>query len=87
MKRMLGSFALGWCLAACGAPGRPSGLPPPEYEKPQVDPWTPASAPAEIVESPPPEAPPAGVTPAPEGPAGLPQNAGGSGATLPPGNP
>jgi hypothetical protein len=76
-------------LAACGPPGRPQGLPPPEYEVPAVAPWSPASAAPAAAEPAPvvPEGSGAGVEPAPEAPAGLPQNAGGSGATLPAGTP
>jgi hypothetical protein len=63
-------------LNACGTPGRPVGLPPPEYQEPQVEPWTPPSAaPAQA----PPEPPAA--------PAAAPENLGGSGATLPAGTP
>lgn len=79
-------------IFSCGSPGRPVGLPPPEYQEPQVPAWPPGStAPPKDPESPPP-APSAavlegqGVTPAPEAPAGPPGNAGGS-ATLAPGSP
>jgi hypothetical protein len=91
MKTLLWSLGFTLALAACGAPGRPSGLPPPEYEQPRVDPWpavseTPATGGAPVSA---PASPSAGVGvgPAPEEPAGLPQNAGGSGATLSPGTP
>lgn len=88
MKTSFGHVALALTLAACGAPGRPSGLPAPEYEEPKLDPWPSAAAPAATKS----DAAVAGsaglgVEPAPEAPAGLPQNAGGSGATLPPGTP
>lgn len=71
-------------LGACGTPGRPQGLPPPEYEVPKTEPWplgsvepTPSAAPSPA----PSEAPAA----PPEAPA--PPDAGGSGATLSPGTP
>lgn len=95
MKTHLCGLLLSLCLMACGAPGRPSGLPDPEYQQPQVEPWPPASA--AVPTAAPPTAEPAdepaderakvGIEPAPEAPAGLPQNAGGSGATLPAGTP
>jgi hypothetical protein len=87
MKTRLCGLVVGLWLVSCGAPGRPSGQPPPEYEVPHVEPWPPASA------APPKAAPPAsppaaqGVEPAPEAAAGLPQNTGGSGAKLPAGTP
>jgi hypothetical protein len=62
-------------LNACGTPGRPVGLPAPEYEQPHVEPWTPPAASAAPAEPPPPEAE---APPAPE-------NVAGSGATLPAG--
>jgi len=87
-------FALLFTLVGCGTPGRPVGLPPPEYEQPHVEPWPPASA----------EAPRGGAvggsggtaTPnndalgvglAPEAPAGARGNSGGTSATLSPGTP
>ncbi|HYQ17444.1 MAG TPA: hypothetical protein VEQ58_16840 [Polyangiaceae bacterium] len=76
-------------LGACGAPGRPVGLPAPEYEEPKVEAWPPASAqPAKSPEAAPPSASETeqGVTPAPEEPAGPPGNVGGS-ATLGAGSP
>lgn len=79
MKRvqLLGFVAL-LAVTACGSPGRPVGLPPPEYDPPRVEPWSPpataAAAPAAEPEIS--TAPPAG-----------PENEGGSGATLPPGTP
>ncbi len=71
------------CGVGCGGnTTRPTGLPAPEYQEPQVSPWPPASAspapPAveEKAESVPPDAAPA-----------PPEGTGGSGATLPPGTP
>ena len=91
MKTYRYALLFSLCLTACGAPGRPHGLPDPEYQQPQVEPWPPASAAAPAVPAPAnePADEPAivGVEPAPEGPAGLPQNVGGSGATLPAGTP
>jgi len=89
MKTRRYSFALALSLASCGAPGRPSGLPAPEYEEPQVAPWPAAVPSAEPAQGGATAAnsTPAGVEPAPEAPAGPPQNAGGSGATLSPGTP
>ena len=88
MKTSLGGVVLAVMLAGCGAPGRPSGLPAPEYEEPKVDPWPPAAAPETAKSSAAVAGSAAvGVEPAPEAPAGLPQNAGGSGATLSPGTP
>jgi hypothetical protein len=85
MKKRLWSLALVFTLAGCGAPGRPTGLPAPEYEEPKVEPWlAPEAAKGGAAGS---AAVGAGVEPAPEAPAGLPQNAGGSGATLPAGTP
>jgi hypothetical protein len=75
--------------AGCGPAPRPTGLPPPEYEEPRVEPWTPASAtPATAGAAPaaPPDPVPEPVVPAP-GPAAPPENTGGSGATLPAGTP
>jgi hypothetical protein len=67
-------------LDACGSSGRPVGLPAPEYEQPQVEPWTPPSA--AVAPSPPePQA-----TPEPA-PVAAPENVAGSGATLPAGTP
>ena len=86
MKTRLCSLMLAFTLAACGAPGRPTGLPAPEYEEPKVDPWLPAVAPDAAKDGAAGSAV-VGVEPAPEAPAGLPQNAGGSGATLPAGTP
>lgn len=86
MKTSLCLLVVGLCSASCGAPGRPNGLPPPEYEVPQVAPWQPVSAAPPQAQAPP-EPAAEGVEPAPEAPAGLPQNAGGSGATLPAGTP
>ena len=85
MKQRLYASVLGVLLAGCGAPGRPSGLPPPEYEVPQVAPWSPPGAEAAKAGAPAVEPAQVGVEPGPEEAAGLPQNAGGSGATLPPG--
>lgn len=87
MNKRLCVLNLGVLLAGCGTPGRPSGLPAPEYEVPQLEPWPPVSAAAAKAGAPAVEPAPMGVEPAPEEPAGLPQNAGGSGATLPPGTP
>jgi len=89
MKTYLCGLLLCSCLIACGAPGRPSGLPDPEYEQPQATPWPPASAAAVKGGAPAtePEPEPVGAKPAPEGPAGPPQGTSGSGATLPPGIP
>jgi hypothetical protein len=73
-------------LNACGSSGRPVGLPPPEYQSPHVEPWTPpagapaAGPPAPTAETPPQAAPEPQAAPAPE-------NLGGSGATLPAGTP
>ncbi len=82
--KMLFRFASAvlWLACACGAPGRPSGLPPPEYVQPTVEPYSPpipapaTAGPAEPAAEPaePPPAPPA-------------ENVGGSGATLPAGTP
>jgi hypothetical protein len=70
-------------LNACGPTPRPTGLPPPEYEEPRVEPWAPpAAAAAPSAAAPEPE--PAAPAPAP---AATPENLGGSGATLPPGTP
>lgn len=67
-------------LQACSPAPRPAGLPPPEYEEPKLEPWTPPSAlPASSAEPVVPE--PAG----PPAPPVAPENVGGSGATLPPG--
>jgi hypothetical protein len=84
MRTSLGAVALALSLTGCGAAGRPSGLPAPEYEEPKIDPWPSAAtgqggaaAAAGVV----------GVEPAPEAPAGPPENLGGSGATLSPGTP
>lgn len=87
MKTNVCALAFGAVLVACGSPGRPSGLPSPDYAVPTVEPWPPASAAA--ANAVPPDAEPAGqgVEPAPEEPAGPRQNAGGSGATLPAGTP
>jgi|GEM_PF-5089699 len=87
MKERLCLLAWGVLLTACGPVGRPSGLPAPEYEVPQLDPWPPASSATAKAGAPAVEPAPVGVEPAPEEPAGPPQNAGGSGATLPPGTP
>jgi len=80
-------FALILLLTACGTPGRPVGLPAPEYQEPLVEPWPPASAQPSKIPQPTPGSTPEteqGVTPAPEEPAGPPGNVGGS-ATLGPG--
>lgn len=67
-------------LNACGTPGRPVGLPPPEYQEPHVEPWAaPSAAPAPAPTEPPVQAEPV--------PAAAPENLGGSGATLPAGTP
>ena len=87
MKTLACSLGFTLALAACGAPGRPSGLPPPEYEQPGVEPWPPASEAPANGGAPASQSSSVGVEPAPEGPAGLPQNPGGSGATLSPGTP
>jgi predicted small lipoprotein YifL len=92
MKPRLG-FALLLSFAGCGTPGRPVGLPPPEYEQPRVEPWLPASV--ETSKAGAAGAPSAagaqaggnGIEPAPEAPAGLRGNSGGSSATLSPGTP
>jgi hypothetical protein len=80
MQYFLTTIAL-LALNACGTPGRPVGLPPPEYQEPKVEPWAPppaATAPSSSIAEPqPPLEPP---------PAATPENVGGSGATLPPGN-
>lgn len=70
-------------LNACGSAGRPVGVPPPEYEQPRVEPWTPPAV------APSPSAAPAEPEPVPAAslPAAPPENLGGSGATLPPGTP
>jgi hypothetical protein len=86
MKQPFCAFIGGVLLVGCGTPGRPSGLPAPEYEVPHVAPWPPPSS-ASAAAPAAPTPPPVGVEPALEEPAGPPQNAGGSGATLPPGNP
>ena len=70
-------------LSACGSAARPTGLPPPEYEQPRVEPWTPP-APAVAPSAVPAEPEPAASAPLPAAP---PENLGGSGATLPPGTP
>ena len=87
MKQYPYAWVVAVSLAGCGAPGRPVGLPPPEYEVPQVVPWSPPGAEAAKAGAPAVEPAPVGVEPAPEEAAGLPQNAGGSGATLAPGTP
>ncbi|HKY40606.1 MAG TPA: hypothetical protein VJN18_31945 [Polyangiaceae bacterium] len=79
-------------LFGCGPAPRPSGLPPPEYEQPRVEPWPPPGAaagsagaasvaPPETAEAPEPVLPAASTSPPPA------QNAGGSSATLPAGTP
>jgi hypothetical protein len=87
MKTRLWLIGLSLALPACGAPRRPSGLPPPEYEQPRVEPWPPVAESPATGGSPASQSPAVGVGPAPEEPAGLPQNVGGSGATLSPGTP
>ena len=79
-------MALVWFAFGCGnSAARPVGLPPPEYQQPQVEPWPPASASASppaaasAMES----APPPAASAAPLAP----EVTGGSGATLPPGTP
>lgn len=81
-------------LSSCGAPGRPVGLPPPEYEQPSVAPWPSPGAEAAkpgAADAPAPAVTPAsgagGVERAPEAPAGPSGNSGGSSATLSPGTP
>jgi hypothetical protein len=67
-------------LASCGTPGRPVGLPPPEYEEPHVEPWPTASAEPANSSAPPASTESVGVEPAPEAPAGPPENGGGTAA-------
>jgi hypothetical protein len=91
MKTSLCFALLAALLAGCGTPGRPVGVPPPEYEEPHVEPWPPASAeaakPAAPLQAPAPSGSADGVGPAPEVPAGAGHNSGGSGARLSPGTP
>jgi hypothetical protein len=75
-------------VVACGAPGRPSGLPAPEYEEPQVEPWQPAPgalSPKTLEAAPTSES--GGGNGAPPAPAATGGSSGGSGATLSPGTP
>jgi hypothetical protein len=73
-------------LGACGPAPRPSGLPPPEYEQPQVEPWSPPSAAPTSAPVTAPAPAPETVVPAPPT-AAPPESTGGSGATLPAGTP
>ena len=78
MKPRVCCLVLPLLLASCGTPGRPVGLPPPEYEEPHVEPWPPTSAEPAKGGAPPASTENVGVEPAPEAPAGPPENRGGS---------
>jgi hypothetical protein len=65
VKGLFRAFALLVAAGLGGCPARqvPAGLPPPEYERPEVPPWPPADAASDAPAALPTDAGPAGASP------------------------
>ena len=92
MKAALFCAVIAASLVGCGTPGRPVGLPPPEYEEPRVEPWSPPAAPSAPPSAEPEPPPSAAPPPDPAASAAPPLSApplegGGGSGTLRPGTP